>query len=255
MAEPNPDPIPYLQHQLKRMNHRLYALEAESRLRWAGRQPRFPVEFTSQYGEDIVAWDLFGGRTEGFFIEAGAFDGYHYSVTYPFEAVGWTGLLVEAIPESYARCAQLRTGSRVIHAALSNNSASGETEFNVTADAFGGMLSHLPGRGYSSLAPDAPTRRVRVPVTNLNTLLADHKGEIDLVVLDVEGAEPDALDGFDLSRFRPKILLIESGDDPAIRERVDRHPYLFAGKIQTNMLFIERSCVDILERGKRMMRG
>ena len=255
MAEAQGDPIASLERQLRRARQRIYALEAESRLRWAGKQPRFPVEFTSQHGEDLLLWDLFGGKTEGFFIEAGAFDGYHFSVTYPFEAVGWSGLLVEAIPEPYQRCAQLRTASRVVHAALSNGSASGETEFTVTADPFGGMLSHLPGRGYPHLVPDVPTRTVRVPLTNLDALLSDHQGGIDLVVLDVEGAEPDALDGFDLTRYRPAILLIESGDDSAVRQRVERHPYRFVGKLQTNMLFIERSRHEIFERGKWMMFG
>lgn len=46
--------------------------------------------------------------------------------------------------------------------------------------------------------------------------------KIDLVSIDVEGGEKDVLDGFDLDRYRPRILLIEN-DRPAAREI---EPYL-----------------------------
>src|SRR5437867_1880647 len=77
--------------RLTRTRQKVYMLEAGVRLRALGKQPRLPLEFTSQFGEDLLAWDLFNGKTEGFFIEAGAFDGYHYSATYALEAIGWKG--------------------------------------------------------------------------------------------------------------------------------------------------------------------
>ena len=33
-----------------------------------GVEPRMPIEFTSQYGEDLLAWDLLGGPSSGFFM-------------------------------------------------------------------------------------------------------------------------------------------------------------------------------------------
>src|SRR5690349_12929921 len=121
MGDGKADPaVSALRKELRRTRQRLFALEAESRLRWAGRSVRYPVEFTSQYGEDLMLWELFDGASDGFFIEAGAFDGYHYSVTYAFEAVGWNGLLVEAAPEPVERCARRRRYSKVHHNVLSH---------------------------------------------------------------------------------------------------------------------------------------
>jgi FkbM family methyltransferase len=238
---------------LLRTRQRLYALNVESNLRWQGREPFLTMEFTSQHGEDLLAWDPFGGQTSGFFIEAGAFDGHRFSVTYPFEAAGWTGLLVEPLPSSCARCAELRTRSRVVNAALSHRDLPAhETDFTIVADEYGGMLSHLPGTGYPALAPAASTRTIRVPLTNLNTLLADHRGEIDLLVLDVEGAEANALQGFDLERFRPRLMFIESGQDDLLRQRVTAHSYLFAGKLETNLLFIRNDRGEMIERVRWM---
>ena len=48
----------------------------------------------------------------GFFVEAGANDGYRQSNTYLLErARGWTGILVEAIPDLARRCARERPRS------------------------------------------------------------------------------------------------------------------------------------------------
>src|SRR5918992_5261786 len=55
----------------------------------------------------------------GFFVEAGANDGVNFSNTYYLErARGWTGVLVEGIPELYRACVRHRPRSRVINCAL-----------------------------------------------------------------------------------------------------------------------------------------
>ena len=217
-----------------------------------GVEPRMPIEFTSQYGEDLLAWDLLGGPSSGFFIEAGAFDGYRYSVTYPFEAVGWTGLLVEAIPAVCRRCVERRPFSRVVNAALSHRNVVGQVEFTIIADAFGGMMSHAAGLGYVPADAVIGRETVRVPATNLNTLLASHEGEIDLVVLDVEGAEPDVLDGFDVARYRQRLMLIETNEAARIQGLVMRHGYTQVGQVESNLVFVRNDQAEVLERVKWM---
>jgi hypothetical protein len=67
---------------VQKLKRNLYRLEAIEKLQSLGKKPVYPVEFRSQFGEDALAWELFDGKTEGFFIEVGAFDGYNYAVTY-----------------------------------------------------------------------------------------------------------------------------------------------------------------------------
>jgi hypothetical protein len=50
---------------------------------------------------------------------------------------------------------------------------------------------------------------MEVRATTLNEVLARHTGEIDVVSIDVEGAEFDVLEGFEIRRFRPVMLIIE----------------------------------------------
>jgi FkbM family methyltransferase len=238
--------------QLTRVRQRTYALHAEARLRAAGEKPRMPIEFTSQFGEDLLIYDLFDGKREGFFIEAGAFDGYRYSVTYALEALGWNGLLVEAIPEAFERCRQRRPHSRVVHAALSRPNAGNETEFTVVHDIYGGMLSyHLPTAEHQSALVGTPRTVVRVPLTTLNELLADHHGAIDLLSLDVEDAELDVLQGFDLNRHRPKVILLEEDfyDTTRVKQRyMAQFPYKPVARVEASQVYIRSDLTDLLER-------
>jgi FkbM family methyltransferase len=245
-----------LDHQLLQARKSIAALQAESALRKIGSEPSMPMEFTSQFGEDVLAWNLLGQPTSGFFIEAGAFDGYHYSVTYPFEAAGWRGLLVEAIPDRARQCAQLRKGSHVVNAALAQRGCTGNAEFWVVDDQYGGIFS------YSKSTPEhlqrvakLPKRPVSVPLKCLDELLADHHGEVDLMVLDVEGAELDALAGFDLKRFRPRMMLIEDnslGRNPALNNFFQAQPYISVGRLNVNQIFIRNDQAEILDRVKWM---
>src|SRR5687768_6339271 len=215
-----------MQMQLLRTRQVAQAAQAELMLRRRGGAPRFDVEFVSQYGEDVIVWELLRPKTDGFFIEAGAFDGYRYSVTYGLEALGWTGLLVEPLPEPAARCARRRPHSRVAQAALSRRGASPAATLTVLDDHYGGMLSYLhTSEQHESATSWAKRSQVTVPVTTLDELLKDHTGPIDLAVIDVEGGELDVLDGFDLTRFRPRLLIVEDnaqGRDPALANHMSR---------------------------------
>lgn len=240
--------------QLLRTRQRVYALEAEAQLARDGKKPRFPVEFRSQFGEDIFVWDALGGQKEGFFIEVGAFDGYHYAVTYALEAVGWHGLLVEAIPERAEQCKARRPNSRVVNAALSRKGSKGTTTFTVADDHFGGMLSYLgdeTSHAQRMSTSGIPMKSVSVPLTTMDDLLADHRGEIDVAVIDVEGAEVDLLNGFDLEKHRPRMVLLEDnsrGREPALGNYMSKKDYAHVGWIEVNRVYVRADCLDIRDR-------
>jgi FkbM family methyltransferase len=243
-----------LQKQVLRTRQKVYALEAEAKLAREGKKPRRPVQFRSQYGEDLMIWDLLGGPTEGFFIEVGAFDGYQYSVTYALEAAGWNGLLIEAIPEKFARCKARRPDSRVVHAAVGAKGSTGTTTFTVCDDEYGGMLSYLDAntehaRGLSSR--QIPMSKVTVDLTTIDDLLTDHKGPIDLAVIDVEGTEVAVLDGFDVARWKPRLMLLEDntpGGDPKLTQALSKKPYVQVGWIECNRIYVRNDCIDIRDR-------
>lgn len=242
---------------------RVCALEARESLRDQGRSPRMPVEFRSQFGEDAWIWQILGGQTTGFFIEVGAFDGFHYSVSYALEAMGWNGLLIEALPELHAKCAACRPHSRAVHAALSKPGAPETMEFKFVKDQYGGMLSYLDNTDKGPLAADHAkkieqnkfaTESVRVPVTTMNKLLDGHTGPIDAAVIDVEGAEIDLLEGFDLARWKPRVLILEDNssdpNSPLGKYMADK-PYVFTGWVGVNRTYVHKEHRALLENVRK----
>lgn len=155
----------------------------------------------------------------GVFIEAGANDGVIYSNTAFFERnKGWSGLLIEPIPEQAEACMHNRPGSRVIQAALGAPDQLGQllpmTWCNFMSIVEGAMGSPEADAEYIALGrPHLEAKQpytVHVPVTTLSTLIDRFLARpVDLLSLDVEGYEMQALEGLDLTRHRPRMILVE----------------------------------------------
>ena len=158
----------------------------------------------------------------GFFVEAGANDGVNFSNTYYLErARGWTGVLVEGIPELYRSCVRRRPRSRVFNCAL----VAPEDEGRMITMHYSNLQSIVSGAlpfehveaGVASQGER--TYDIEVPGRTLSALLDEVRPErFDLLVLDVEGYEAPVLRGLDLARHAPRYALIEVLSDDARRE-------------------------------------
>ncbi|HEY7933297.1 MAG TPA: FkbM family methyltransferase [Solirubrobacteraceae bacterium] len=159
----------------------------------------------------------------GTFVEAGAHDGYTQSNTYYLERHrGWSGLLVEPIPELNRRCTRRRANSRVLGVALVGP---GADQKKVTMD-FGDLMSTMEGHDHHATGGLEVTGRrgysVDVPARTLSAALEEAGlAQVDLIVLDVEGHELDVLAGLDLERHAPRYLLVEMLDRTAQQPAID----------------------------------
>lgn len=189
-----------------------------------GDSVRLPPLMTSQYGEDVLLWKFFHGKRDGFYIEVGAYDGVGFSNTYFFEAIGWSGILIEPTPEFYDRCVVSRPYSRILNVVIGDG-VTPEMRFSIAEGSSGiGTLSYA---GDNSAQLERIKREggtvttTRIPAYSLNEILKAHQGPIDFISIDVEGSEMDVLRGFDLGKFRPRVLVIEdnsNGADARARE-------------------------------------
>ncbi|MFM9956638.1 MAG: FkbM family methyltransferase [Phycisphaerales bacterium] len=230
---------------------------AHEALRSAGRTPRLPFRFTSGSGEDLFLFHLFSGAIEGRYIEVGAFDGVTHSVTYPFEALGWTGLLIEPLPARAAACAKARPNSRTVHAALSEPGCPAViTLTQVGQGERSEKMSYVEttDRHRKIMRDRGPRTSIEVPCTTMNALLSEeppgHPG-IDFAVIDVEGGEAALLRGFDLRRHRPRVLVVEDksdGADTTVRTLVESQGYVCAGRIAENLVLIRADETELIAR-------
>jgi FkbM family methyltransferase len=164
----------------------------------------------AQNFEDVMLNRVFRDREAGFYVDVGAADPTHLSVTKTFYDRGWTGINIEPHPDFFRQLAEQRP--RDINLNCGASVSDGEA-----------TLYEFPDREWSSLAPEvskaAPDRRGpiaqrQVPVTTLTAILDKHAAgrQIDFLKIDVEGWEKEVLQGIDLKRYRPTIILLEAVD-------------------------------------------
>ena len=154
--------------------------------------------------EDRLKAEFFGDKRDGFFVEVGANDPQRGSQTWQFERIGWSGVLIEPQPDLAARLRGARR-ARVVAAACSSPDQAGRL-----------MPLYLSGP-YSSLDAKLavttikPEGAVEVPVRTLDDILAEANAPspVDFVSIDVEGHELAVLEGFDVARWRPRLILLE----------------------------------------------
>lgn len=178
--------------------------------------------YYGQNGEDAILWSLFCDKAEpGFFVDVGALDGLRFSNTYSFEQEGWKGICVEAHEKYFELLNKNRPNSICVHAAVSDHY---QDEVNFYANSRGSLSTLDPtmedyfrkhfGKYFTGFEVQ------RVMMRTLNSILEELKVRvsIDLVSIDVEGHEIAVLRGFNLAKYRPQVLVIESIFDEKRRE-------------------------------------
>jgi FkbM family methyltransferase len=161
----------------------------------------------AQNFEDVILNRVFKDVDRGFYIDVGAYDPEHESVTKHFYDKGWWGINVEPIVESWSRFVDSRPRDINVQVALGDHD--GEALINV-----------VPEKRYSSFdkkfadqARDVgqQCRQRSVQVLRFDTLLETHQvGETHFLKIDVEGAEEQVLAGWNPDNVRPIVILVES---------------------------------------------
>lgn len=154
-------------------------------------------------GEQTLVREFFRGAL-GYFVEVGANDPIVGSQSWHLEQLGWSGVLIEPQPELASRLRAERR-ARVFDVACSS------------IENAGGLAPlYVDGR-YTSLNQQPPVigRKPKdvlpVRLRTLDEVLteAGAAAPIDFVSIDVEGHTIEVLQGTTLSRWRPRLVLIE----------------------------------------------
>lgn len=174
---------------------------------------------------DKLVHDTFFKKVQnGVIIEVGAARPDYLSISARFRKARWKVVAIEPNP---VFCAQhAARGYSVLEYACGDHDKddveffmvdSGGVDYcgeGVTNESFSslgikGEFEELYGR----IKDKSTVEKILVKVRKLNTILATLEPEltaIDVVAIDVEGWELSVLNGFDLARFRPKVVILEN---------------------------------------------
>ena len=160
-----------------------------------------------------------GYRTDGLFCEIGAFDGQTVSNTCFLADIGWRGVYIEPIPEHYIRCLfrHCRNNVKVINASISGT-FNGMINMSVGAMITTARFDHVEIFNANDWSKGHHSDDIRkVPCLSVSLLLEKFIGNspVDIVVIDVEGMEPEIIENWNFDLCKPKLFIIESRDrDP-----------------------------------------
>lgn len=174
--------------------------------------------------------DYFGNKRGGVFIEVGANDPTSpESQSYHLETeLAWTGLLVEPIPYLAQLARTERPRATVCECACTSPDKVGRLELLIPKSqgelvtGHASLQANMDEHNYNAF------EKVGVAALTLSELCRRNAiGAVDLLSIDVEGAELDVLLGADLPTLRPKLILLE-----------DKHLYLDKHRFLVNSGYV-----------------
>lgn len=161
----------------------------------------------AQNFEDVMLWRALGHIEKGFYIDVGANHPTEDSVTRAFYERGWSGINIEPLAGHARQLEQERP--RDINLQVAVGKENGEIELFDTS--VRGLATASPEVAEMHAERGLQTVRCVVPVRRLMDICAEYAPQtIHFLKIDVEGFEAQVLEGMDLQRFRPWVLLVEA---------------------------------------------
>ncbi|WP_085717862.1 FkbM family methyltransferase [Pseudomonas sp. B28(2017)] len=162
----------------------------------------------AQNFEDIRLWRALKTVENGFYIDVGANDPTHDSVTKAFYDHGWTGINVEPMPNYYQALCQQRPKDTNLQC-VAGESADSLTFYGIAGT---GLSTADPAMAQMHKDAGMDVRSQTVQSRTLTSICEEHaRGrDIHFLKIDVEGHEETVLRGMDFSQWRPWIILIET---------------------------------------------
>jgi len=173
----------------------------------------------SQGFEELIIRDYFQDRTGGVFVDVGCHRPMFNSTTYFLERnLGWTGIGIDAMPHYAQAWHEHRPQSKFLAHVVS------DTEGDTVTFHVGNAVDSLDEkmvRGFGG-----KKRQIQLTTRTLDAILEENGVEkVTFLSMDIEGAEPAALRGFDIQRYKPDLCCVEGTRNEDVLEYFRAHGY------------------------------
>jgi FkbM family methyltransferase len=203
--------------------------------------------------EDYTLDRVFHDVTHGTYVDVGGGHPVADNVTFYFYLKGWRGLIVEPQEDLAKLYAHIRPRDHAVSSLAGRTD--GEIDFHIV-DGLHGLSSANRVNAESAAQYGAQYKTVKRHVRRLSQLIDDAKlAGVDVLKIDVEGAEADVLAGLDLTRHQPRVVLVEAvnphtnGDEWKAWEPVLTNAgYTFAYFDNLNRYYVAPGNNDLLTR-------
>ena len=169
----------------------------------------------SQFDEEVIIRDFFQDKKNGVFLDVGAADYQRNSTTYYLEKnLGWSGVAVDALKYYEDGFLKHRPKTKFEHYIVTDHSGNMETFYITRA------IPDVSSTNPNYVQEYAPvTHAVQIKTITLNDLLEKNNIQsLDFLSMDIEDGEPKALAGFDVQKYRPKLVCIEAHE--TVRDQI-----------------------------------
>jgi FkbM family methyltransferase len=183
--------------------------------------------FYGQYGQDSIIDAFFQqqGTAPGFYVDIGASDGIRFSNTYFLASMRkWHDICVEVHPDYYKLLAVNRDSAINYRCAVGDKDEGMvpiRLNYRASLTSLDLSLDDKFAREYEGYYAPREVEQVNgfangiteVPVRTIDSILEENAHSftsgIDVFCIDIDGSEKFAFPGFTLSKWKPRILLLE----------------------------------------------
>ena len=180
--------------------------------------PFYSQKRYSQHREEDIIRHFFKDEKNGVFVDVGASDYQKFNNTYYLEKnLNWSGVAIDALSQYADDYKKYRPKTKFFTYYVSNRSDGMQKFFKAKIN----EVSSGVRQWMKAVAPrvmmnwkkdeEMPYEEIEVPRITLNKLLSENKiDKVDMVNMDIELSEPEALAGFDIKKYRPRLVCIET---------------------------------------------
>lgn len=151
------------------------------------------------------------GTFKGIFVEVGGYDGESFSNSSGLADKGWRGVYIEPVPSFMESCKKRHANNFCTYHQVAISNKPGTMTLTL-GDAITTGSQEI-AQVYHEIMWSRnviTNQKIQVPVLTLNQVLELEKIKyFDVLIVDVEGLETDVFEGFDLEKYKPKVLIVE----------------------------------------------
>lgn len=203
----------------------------------------------SQFGQDEHVINIFNKKTNGFFVEIGAYDGVSMSNTYLLEYdYNWKGVCVEANPTYFSHLVKNRPNCINLSYAVFNEN---DKQMSFIDDKSGGCSGFVETNSHTHILHNPI---ITVTTKKLTTILDELNAPsfIEFLSLDTEGSEWEILNSHDFDKYIFGYICVEHNfiatNRMKLRELLESKGYTYYRANNVDDDYIHSSLINNINR-------